>query len=117
LADNVEVAEVLLGAGADLEMVDSKLEASPLSWAACSRRIKATQFLLSKGAQINRRTGPDGNTPLHCAVMLKGPDITMIKYLIDSGADINATNNKGFTPIKLAHYKKVKELLRSLGAN
>ena len=117
LADNVEVAEVLLDAGADLETVDSKLEASPLSWAACSRRIKATRFLLSKGAQINRRTGPDGNTPLHCAVMHKGPDITMIKYLIANGADVNATNSKGLTPIKKVVNKKVKEFLRSLGAN
>jgi ankyrin repeat protein len=117
LADNVEVAEVLLGAGADLETVDSKLEASPLSWAVCSGQIKAAQFLLSKGAQINRRTGPDGDTPLHCAVMLKGPDITMIKYLIAGGADVNATNNKGLTPMKKVVNKKVKELLRSLGAN
>jgi ankyrin repeat protein len=116
LADNVAVAEVLLAAGADLEAVDSNLGASPLSWAACRGRFRAAKFLLSKGAQINRRTGPDGDTPLHCAVMGKGPSPEMIRYLVANGADVNATNNKGLTPLKWAFNRKVKELLRSLGA-
>jgi ankyrin repeat protein len=116
LADNVEVAEVLVAAGADIEAVDSGLGASPLSWAAGSGRLRAAQFLLSKGAQVNRGTGPYGDTPLHCAVMNKGPDINMIKYLVASGADVNASNNKGLTPMKRAINKTVKDLLRSLGA-
>jgi hypothetical protein len=41
----------------------------------------------------------------------------MIKYLIANGADVNATNSKGLTPIKKVVNKKVKEFLRSLGAN
>jgi ankyrin repeat protein len=115
LADNVEVADVLLAAGADLEAVDSNLGASPLSWAACWGRFKAAKFLLSKGAQINRRTGPDGDTPLHRAAMCcKVPD--MVKYLVANGADVNATNSKGLTPIKRTYNRKVKDLLRSLGA-
>lgn len=114
LADNVEVADVLLGAGADLEAVDSNLGASPLSWAACRGRFMAAKFLLSKGAQINRMTGPDGDTPLHRAVMCKG--LEMIKYLVANGADVNATNNKGLTPMKRTFNRKQKELLRSLGA-
>jgi ankyrin repeat protein len=116
LADNVEVADVLLAAGADLEAVDSNLGASPLSWAACWERFKAAKFLLAKGAQINRRAGPDGDTPLHRAVMCcKVPN--MIKYLVANGADVDAANNKGLTPIKRTFNRKQKELLRSLGAN
>lgn len=116
LADNVEVADVLFAAGADLETVDSNLNYSPLSWAACRGRFMVAKFLLLKGAQINRKTGPDGDTPLHCAVMDKGPSPEMIKYLVANGADVNATNNKGLTPIKRSVNTKVKELLRSLGA-
>jgi ankyrin repeat protein len=115
LADNVEVADVLLGAGADLEAVDSNLGASPLSWAACRGRFVAAKFLLAKGAQINRKTGSDGDTPLHRAVICK--ELEMIKYLVANGADVNATNNKGLTPMKRTPFRrKEKELLRSLGA-
>lgn len=114
LADNVEVADALLAAGADIEAVDSNLGASPLSWAACWERFKTAKFLLSKGAQINRKAGPDGDTPLHHAVMCKG--FEMIKYLVANGADVNATNNSGLTPIQRTYHRKQKELLRSLGA-
>jgi ankyrin repeat protein len=115
MADNFEVADVLLAAGADLEAVDSKLGASPLSWAACWGRFRAAKYLLSKGAQINRRTGPEGDTALHQAVMCcHGPD--MIKYLVAKGADVNATNYKGLTPMERAFTKMDKEILRGLGA-
>jgi ankyrin repeat protein len=114
LADNIEVANVLLGAGADLETTDSKSH-DPLSWAACSGRITTAKFLLSKGAQINRKTGPDGDTPLHRAVVCcKGAE--MIRYLVANGADVNATNNKGLTPMQLSLHKKDKEFLRILAA-
>ena len=41
----------------------------------------------------------------------------MIKYLVANGADVNAANNKGLTPISRTFNTKDKELLRSLGAN
>jgi ankyrin repeat protein len=115
MADNFEVADVLIAAGADLEAVDSNLGASPLSWAACWRRFRAAKYLLSKGAQINRRAGPEGDTALHQAVMCcHAPD--MIKYLVANGADVNATNYKGLTPMDRAFNKMDKEILRDLGA-
>ena len=115
LSDNLEVAEVLISAGADLEGTDGKFGDSPLTWAACWGRFTAAKFLLSKGAQINRRSGRDGDTPLHRAVICcKGAE--MIKYLVENGADVNATNSKGLTPIKLTFVKKDQELLRNLGA-
>ena len=115
LANNMEVANVLLSAGADLEAADSERDHSALSWAACWGLITTAEFLLSKGAQINHRTGPDGDTPLHRAVMCcKGAE--MIRYLVAHGADVNATNKKGLTPMQLSFNNKDKEFLRSLGA-
>jgi hypothetical protein len=115
LANNIEVADVLLGAGADLEPADSKRDHSPLSWAACWGRITTVEFLLSKGAQINHRTGPAGDTPLHRAVVCcKGTE--MIRYLVANGADVNVTNSKGLTPMQLSFNNKDREFLRSLGA-
>jgi ankyrin repeat protein len=115
LANNMEVANVLLSAGADLEATDSERDHSALSWAACWGLITTAEFLLSKGAQINHRTGPDGDTPLHRAVVCcKGAE--MIRYLVAHGADVNATNKKGLTPMQLSFNNKDKEFLRSLGA-
>jgi len=116
-AGNIEVADVLLKAGADIEKGDTELGASPLSWAACSDQVRAVEFLLSKGAQINRQAGPDGDTPLHRAVVccLKTPD--MINLLVAKGADVNALNNNGVTPIKQSYSKRQRDLLVSLGAS
>jgi ankyrin repeat protein len=115
MADNLEVADVLLSAGADLEAGDAKLGASPLAWAACWKRFTAAKYLLSKGAQINRKSGPDGDTALHQAVACCHA-LDMIKYLVAKGADVNAKNNKGLTPIERAFSKQDQEILRSLGA-
>jgi ankyrin repeat protein len=79
-------------------------------------RFKSVKFLLSKGAQINRRTGPDGDTPLHRAAMCCHKVPQMINLLVANGADVNARNNKGLTPIKQAYSKLERDLLRSLGA-
>ena len=69
----------------------------------------------------------EGNTPLHWAV--QGPlgaegrgkaDIQKVMFLVDKGADINAENNRGETPIQIAGRKrhdKVVKYLRSQGAN
>jgi|RhiMetdeSRZDD1v2_1073273.scaffolds.fasta_scaffold20425_4 ankyrin repeat protein len=116
VADNIEVADVLLAAGADIDAVDSNLGATALSWAACFGRFKAVSFLLSKGAQINGKTGPDGDTPLHHAVVCCHKVPAMIEFLVKNGADVNATNNKGLAPIHQAFNQAEKDLLRSLGA-
>jgi hypothetical protein len=116
MADNLEVADVLIGAGADMEAVDGDLGATALSWAVCAGRFKAVTFLLSKGAQINRSTGPDGDTPLHRAVMCCHKVPQMIGFLVAKGADVNAINNKGLTPIKQTYSEAEKNLLRRLGA-
>ena len=72
---------------------------------------------MSKGAHINKKSGPEGDTPLHRAVAcFKMPHEELIKFLVGNGADVNATNKAGRTPIKLAFSSKERALLRSLGA-
>ena len=43
---------------------------------------------------------PDGYTSLHYACMSGTPDV--VKLLIDKGADVNAADKKGATPLMLA---------------
>jgi ankyrin repeat protein len=116
VSDNIQVAEVLLAAGADVEGPDSQLGAAPLSWAACSGRFTTVSFLLAKGAQINAKAGPEGDTPLHHAVRCCPKMPEMISFLVANGANVNATNDRGLTPIRQAFNRTEKKLLRGLGA-
>jgi ankyrin repeat protein len=49
-----------------------------------------------------------GNTPLHDACSNGHTD--MAKWLVSNGADINAKNDSGSTPLHLANNKLKKEL-------
>lgn len=51
------------------------------------------------GANVNA-TDDDDCTPLHSAVA--GDSAEVVRYLLDSGAYVDARNNKGETPLKLA---------------
>jgi ankyrin repeat protein len=117
VAGNIDVAQVLLDAGANIEEVDSQHGATPLSWAICAGQVKTASFLLSKGAEINIKAGPDGNSPIHQAVKCCREMPDMITYLVANGANVNATNDRGLTPIKYALGRSQKQLLRSLGAS
>ena len=46
------------------------------------------------------RTNEIGDTPLHCGV--KGAHLEVVQYLLDNGANVNAINAKGNTPLDCA---------------
>jgi len=52
----------------------------------------------------SRRTDRNGNTPLHLAASLTSGRVqhTLVEDLISAGADVNASNNDGVTPLHLA---------------
>lgn len=55
---------------------------------------------LERGANINVRHPLHGNTALHWAVQLK--EYRIMRILIEHGADVEATNNAGETPLLYA---------------
>ena len=59
-----------------------------------------------------------GRTSLHLAISLMGnrESKDIVQLLIAKGADINAKDNSGRTPLNLAKNDDVKELLRKHGA-
>jgi ankyrin repeat protein len=75
------------------------------------------KFLISKGADINK--GPE--TPLHQAVSWW--ELDMAKLLLEAGADVNARDEQGNTPLQRAVDEgwrgglEVAELLVSKGAD
>jgi len=75
---------------------------SALLVAVAHDRESCVKALLVGGADPNRRSGAQHNSPLHQAVKL-GPDgKEIVKLLLDFGANHDATNEKGVSPYDLA---------------
>jgi len=61
------------------------------------------------------RNDGDSQQSLHEAV--KRNDIALVKSLLDSGVDVNAKDNKGFSPLHFATSGEVAEILLAQGAD
>jgi uncharacterized protein len=94
---------VLAGA-ADLRMVE----------AARTQDHATIQTLLREHADVNARQG-DGATALHWAAYWDDP--VMVDLLIGAGANVNATNDLGVTPLALASSGAIANRLLAAGAN
>jgi len=63
-------------------------------------KIKIAQFLIEKGANIHWKGGRHNYSELHIAAYNGCNEI--IELLIENGADINARNKRGETPLMYA---------------
>ena len=69
---------------------------TPAVAALAGRHFELARVLCRKGSSVN----PPGrlkNFPLHCAVY--NMDLEMVQVLVDCGADVNARNHHGLTPL------------------
>ena len=87
--------------------------------AAASDNIEAADSLLGKGIGIDvRRTSSQANagtTPMHDAAFNSRDK--MISFLCSRGADVNASDSSGKTPLFYASARSTLELLISLGSS
>ena len=75
---------------------------APLHLAAAFGGPKATALLLEHGAHVHRFSrNPMRNQPLHACIALSGDQET-VRLLIDQGADLNAAQAGGYTPLHQA---------------
>ena len=97
--DNSEVAAILLGHGAHVNSVDN-VGNTPLHYACTQIPGDATaRLFVIKGADVDRRNKV-GQTALHSAVT--AGNLNAAKLLLECGAKVNVTDDRGNTPLHLA---------------
>ena len=102
-AENLEAVPILLTYGADIQASDARGKTA-LSYAARRGTLETIKYLLSQGIRFEQA---DKNNALIEAVCSyenyhkpnQTESILKIKYLLAAGADINAKDEKGSTPL------------------
>ena len=91
-----------------------------------NQNLKLVKVLVKLGADVNLKSGCCQVAPLHLAVASYGGGqaIDIARYLIDNGANVNAVDHSGDTPLTLmlrfcggSEYKRVMDLLLSKEAD
>ncbi|MBN2290845.1 MAG: ankyrin repeat domain-containing protein [Pirellulales bacterium] len=101
---NLEVIELLIAEGADINAPIENGESFPIGLAACSGNLESVRCLLHAGAEVNT-TSAKGYTALinsiyrlHDSASL----VPMVDLLIEHGADVNCESDYGESPLIVA---------------
>lgn len=114
--------ELASGVSVDL-MVDGgsswSLGSTALMWAVSHTEVKAVEFLIAAGANVNVISG-DGMTPLFLATGQRG-DPEIVRMLVEAGANVHARRHDGSTLVVWAssyasHPDQLKHVIKA-GAN
>jgi ankyrin repeat protein len=112
---SVEIIELLLDAGADIEADEINCYGGkPLHWAS-EHKPETVKFLLDRGADVNgRNVKPDSNflgfTPLIMNASQNNDCAEVTELLLSAGADINATDALGKTALDHALEKELQHI-------
>lgn len=110
---DLEMARMLVYAGAGLEAVTRMAEYTPLHLASRAGHGAVVRALLEAGSDPAAPTGSGGATPLHLAAA--AGDAEAVAALIEHGADVDAREERaGQTPLIFAAAQNRVETIRAL---
>lgn len=116
---NLRIAELLLSAGAAVDVVDRNGQTALMF--SCRRDcFDLTKLLLEAGADVNKKVSVDsshfpGFTALHfCAIRTPFASSDISDLLIQNGAEVDAKDDLGETPLMKAAYGGQIALVRLL---
>jgi ankyrin repeat protein/L-ascorbate metabolism protein UlaG (beta-lactamase superfamily) len=107
---NIEIAKLLLKAGADIDAGDSD-ESTALGVAALRQQGEMLAFLIEQGADVNRRDRK-ADYPLSFAV--SSGNAAIVQQLVDAGADLYYRNPHGETLLHTASRSGLTEFVKHL---
>jgi ankyrin repeat protein len=110
---SVEIARILLDAGADIDAGDSD-NSTALGVAAMRGHGEMVAFLIERGANVNHRDRK-ADCPLSFAVY--GRDEAIIQQILDAGADLYFRNFRGHTLLHIACQRNVPGFVKHLLEN
>ncbi|KAL6366131.1 hypothetical protein LRP88_00227 [Fusarium phalaenopsidis] len=96
----LQLVDLFLEAGTDIDMVDERQGRNFMHFAAERNNAPAVKRLLAAGAKIDPQTAKMPATPLAFAARYNAVDVLQLLY--EEGADINASQNNGITPLLMA---------------
>ena len=112
------VVKALIEAGADINGQDED-GTTPLMEAACGYDDQMVHELIRAGASVTAKNNKQQTALFHLAISSRSgwAHSTVVKALIEAGADINGQDEDGTTPLMQAaykgHYYVVLELIRA----
>lgn len=120
-----EIVDVLLDHGAD-PRGQERLGCDPLRLAAAACEPRIMKRLIQRGADAAAVDVTSGNTPLHLVADSAIRPISRVRagmvretvdLLVAAGANVNAVNDQGFTPLSWAVYRSRPEVVVALLAH
>ncbi len=116
------ISNVCFGMPPDGINARDKAGRTPLHIAAEAGNVNELQTLIDRGAKVNvqvrdkeSRNADWGDTPLHLAA--NEGKLAAVRFLMAHGANVNAANDRGITPLHLAHrFPQIAQALLGAGA-